>query len=156
MKKFFVMFVLAMMAGTVYATGYTRMYLYFKDGTKQEFELTSEVVIRTVEGRYQIKDHGLVYDYDRSTVASIKYGGLTTDIEHVYEDKSAKQYQVNEKELLVSSGADDTMLEVFTTDGRQVVKQHITDTSRRVNLSSLPHGIYVVKMNGRTHKITLK
>lgn len=80
-------------------------------------------------------------DFQLSDMAKMFFSATPTAIEHV--TSSQEKVRIVNGKLLVDAPAG-TKVTVYTLDGRQVEG------------NSLPHGIYLVKVNGKTYKLMAK
>ena len=131
----------------------TSLIVLQKDGTKSTFELATKPQV-TFEGT-DLKIHSGETDATISLSQIVRYWFETRDASGVTEmnvDESAVSYEGGT--LVLSGLKTGTTANVYSTDGRLV--QSLTaqrDGSYRLSLSSLPTGVYVVKMNTTTYKI---
>ena len=96
--------------------------------------------------RFQILLNPDVSDYPSDNGSG---SGVTTDIPTI----NANDIWVSGNVVYVANAGVNSILEVYTTSGMLVTKYTVGHTPRTINLSGLPIGIYVLRMNDWLYKL---
>lgn len=120
------------------------------DGTRSEFELNTKPVITMVKPYLVVEANGTQVSFELENLQSIKYEQMPdpSAINGLRMDKENGNICFNN----LPSNAD---VSIYTLDGKLLMAQKPSESqSLSLPLSSLKQGVYLVKVNGITYKIS--
>lgn len=130
------------------------LVLWHADGTTTEVELYTLPSIQMQADKMVIVSQGVSQEFAKADVLRFTYKGVGTGISQV-NPKTA--YRVDEDRITFYGVSDTNRISVYTTGGMQIPIPLISDGNKSVfSLSSLPSGVYLVNINGRTLKFIRK
>jgi hypothetical protein len=160
-KKLYVLLALLAFCASAYAVDYTGMDVYSVSGEKLQelwFNHYSSITFDATTGEITFVGDGKVGEntgkvcssisYGWGTVASVEYSTSITGIGKVSAN-AVKPFKQTGSELQFNMAA---KVAIFGMDGRLATSMSVA-SGESVNISSLPTGIYAVKVNNATYKI---
>ena len=122
------------------------------DGTSMEYLIDQDTKVRVEKPSLIIETEGVVLYYDLDMMSQVRYGRrfVPSGISPVVTDDQLFKWE-NET-LFFFHLPEETLIEVFTTDGKQVVSRRCSGDAQ-LPLRSLHDGVYLVKINQTTYKI---
>lgn len=103
-----------------------------------------------------IETEGVVLNYELEKMAQVRYGKkfVLTGIGSANAE-DAQPFKWEDETIFFDHLPENTLIEVFTADGKQVVSQRYSGNAQ-LPLKQLPTGVYLVQMNQTTYKILKK
>ena len=91
-------------------------------------------------------------DYELEKMAQVRYGKrlVPSGISNIADDNQPFKWE--DETIYFFQLSDDTLIEVFTADGKQVMSRRCSGDAQ-LSLKSLIDGVYFVKINQTTYKI---
>lgn len=128
------------------------LVLHHANGTTTDIELYTKPQVKFQNDKVLITSTVLNMEYPKQDVLRFTYEGATQGINNVQTKANVSQ----EKGKLVFRGIKYTdKIAIYTTNGIRVpVSVQRNGTSASLSLSSIPKGIYLLSVNGRTSKFT--
>ena len=134
---------------------YNMLMVYTKDGTATSFVLMDKPQVRFEGKNLHIVSKKADVTYAIADVLRFTYvKGTHIGIEDQADEHSAISYQENDGTLVLSQMKVNASVGVYTLDGK-LVKELTTQRAGtfRLNLSTLPQGVYIVKADNLTYKL---
>lgn len=121
------------------------------DGTTMEYLIDTDTKVKVEKPNLVIETEGVVLFYELDKMAQVRYGKrlVPSGIESIGDDQPFKW---EDETLFFFHLSENTLIEVFTTDGKQVVSRRYSGDAQ-LPLRSLHDGVYLVKINNDTYKI---
>ena len=139
-------------AAKVCAEGQT-LVLHHADGTTSEVELQTMPRIRLSADKMTITSQGISQEYAKTDVVRFTYKGVGTGITTV---KPTARYRVedNGQVTFYGTAAEAGRIRVYNSNGVQMPVSLSNDGAGNaiLPLNTLPQGVYIVNINGRTIK----
>ena len=149
MKQLIIMLLLLLPAARAAAQGPT-LVLHHADGKTSEVELYTMPRIQMKADKTVITVQGVSQEYAKSDVVRFTYKGVGTGISSVSPTTS---YRVDEDRITFHGVPEADAVKVYNAKGMQIPVRLSTDGNDAVlSLASLPQGVYLVNINGRTFK----
>lgn len=150
MKKFILtIFVLFTCITYSIAAGYN-LIITFNDGTSAVYSLTSQPKITMANDKLVLSSTSISAEYTLNKVKNFKYKDAT-GINSVNQDYTIHR----EGDKIILSGV--VKVDIYTIDGSAVQIDPIqTSSSTIIDLSALRQGVYIIRANGKSVKITKK
>ena len=128
------------------------LVLHHADGTTTDVQLYLKPRIQFQNDRVLITSTVLDMDYPKENVLRFSYKGLTNDVKAVKRDADYSR----ENGQLVFHGIGQTeKVAVYNTNGIRVpVRLSRSGNDVTLPLASIPSGVYVLSVNGRTSKFS--
>lgn len=126
------------------------------DGGTMEYLLDKQTKVRIEQPNLVIETDGTVLTYELQSLSQIRYGRkyITTGI-HGETVVNGQAFRMEDGVLLFDNLRDNSLVEVFTVDGKTVMSRHCSGRTS-VTLDQFGTGVYFVKVNGETYKILKK
>ena len=131
------------------------LVLHHADATTTDVELYTQPRVEFENDRVLITSAVLNMDYAKADVLRFTYvRGTHIGIEDQADEYSAISYQEDDGTLVLSQMKANASVCVYTLDGK-LVKELTTQHAGtfRLNLSTLPQGVYIVKADNLTYKL---
>lgn len=126
------------------------LVLWHADGTTTEVELYTMPRIQMQADKMVITSQGVSQEFVKTDVLRFTYKGIGTGISQV-NPKTA--YRVDKDRVTFYGISSTDRIGVYTTGGMQIPVRLTDDGNKAIlSLSSLPSGVYLVNVNGRTLK----
>ena len=122
------------------------------DGTTMEYLIDSDTKVKIEKPNLVIETEGVVLNYELEKMAQVRYGKrlVPTGINGVTVEEQPFKWE--DETVFFDRLPDNTLIEVFTTDGKLVVSRQYSGNAQ-LPLQSLANGVYLVKVNDTTYKI---
>ncbi len=148
---------LASVAGTAYAqttSGTNALIINRADGVKEYLALNPKFSIETLDNTFRLVHPDVTVEFALGDVEKFTFGHHSFAANVAYEgdnDIQSSIDDVREREISITAGAisASTIIVVFDLNGREVAR------GLSVKTSSLPAGIYIVKVGSTTLKLKL-
>lgn len=128
------------------------LVLWHSDGTTTDVELFTQPNVQFKDNKVYVTSSVASLEYDEKDVVRFTYKGKNTDI--VSPSLNSNYYQENGQIVFHNIKSTDKV-SLYKTNGILVpVRFIIHDNSATLSLSSIPSGIYLLSVNGRTSKFT--
>lgn len=130
----------------------TELYLTltFKDGTEKSYP--AEGIKITYEGDYMvIVSEGVTYQVLKADLDKMKF---TTEPTGITSVKAGNSLTVENGVLTINVTKAST-LKIYSTDGTEVLSRKVNAGETTVGIPQIPAGVYVVKVNNQTFKISI-
>ena len=124
------------------------------DGATMEYLIDENTKVRVEKPHLVIETEGVVLNYELERMGQLRYGRRLIT-EGIAELSSDQPFSFDNETLYFDRLADNSLIKVFTTDGKQILMRRCSG-STCLSLSTLTPGAYVVKVNGNTYKIVRK
>lgn len=123
------------------------------DGVTMEYLLDVNTKVKIAKPNLLIETEGVVLDYDLEQMAQIRYGRrlIPSGIDDASAD-DGQPFRWEDETIFFDRLEDNTLIEVFTTDGKLVISRRCSGNTR-LPLRFLSDGVYIVKINHTTYKI---
>lgn len=126
------------------------LVLWHADGTTTEVELYTLPRIQMQADKMVITSQGVSQEFAKSDVLRFTYKGVGTGISQLNPQMT---YRVDEDRVTFYGISTTDRISVYNTGGMQIPVRLTADGNKSVlSLSSLPSGVYLVNVNGRTLK----
>ena len=126
------------------------LVLWHADGTTTEVELYTLPRIQMQADKMVITSQGVSQEFAKSDVLRFTYKGIGTGISQVNPQTA---YRVDEDRVTFYGISTTDRISVYTTGGMQIPVRLMADGNKSVlSLNSLPSGVYLINVNGRTLK----
>lgn len=128
------------------ATSLTHLIVNFKNGSKTSFVLADKPVVKFDDKKINIKADIIMADYAMAEVRNFVFGDVSeATIAEVASDNEIRYVFVNPDEFVAAGLSAGDCMTVASVNG-VVVMTGVADNDGSVtlDLSSLPHGVYVV------------
>ena len=137
-------------AAKVCAEGQT-LVLHHADGTTTEVELQTMPRIRLSADKMTITSQGISQEYAKTDVVRFTYKGVGTGITTV---KPTARYRVEDNGQVTFFGTETGRVSVYNSNGMQMPVSLSNDGAGNaiLPLNTLPQGVYIVNINGRSIK----
>ncbi len=124
-------------------------------GERMEYLLSDLPRIVYSDAKVVLTTNKTVVNFNPQEVKKIYLGESTTDISDVKGPDGTLKMQDNM--LSLSGYTANEAVVLYTIDGRQLWQEHVDAQGRlTISLSQLPAGIYIIKTNNQSVKITKK
>ena len=121
------------------------------DGATMEYLIDEDTKVRVERPYLIVETEGATLSYELERMGQLRYGRrLITD--GFAELSSGQPFSFDNETLFFDHLPENSLVGVFTTDGKQVVSQRCNNATR-VSLRSLAPGAYIVKANHNSYKI---
>lgn len=126
------------------------------DGATMEYLIDSNTKVKVEKPYLVIETEGVVLNYELEKMAQVRYGKkfVPTGIGSV-KAEDTQPFKWEDEIIFFDHLPENTLIEVFTADGKQVLSQRYSDNAQ-LSLKQLPIGVYLVRMNQTTYKILKK
>ena len=123
------------------------------DGTTMEYLIDQDTKVKVEKPNLIIETEGVVLYYDLDMMLQVRYGKrfVQSGVEPIIVDDN-QPFKWEDETLFFFHLPEETLIEVFTTDGKQVVSRRCSGDAQ-LPLRSLHDGVYLVKLNQTTYKI---
>lgn len=144
---------LALLASLTASAAGDALNLTMKDGNVHSFLLSTKPVVTMADGKLNVATDDATATYDLFQVSQYAFGDASTSVKGI----SAANVITREGDNVVFHGVSADRVVVSSTDGA-LVGAAVSDTGddTMVSLSSLPSGIYIIKVAGTSIKISKK
>jgi len=151
MKKLLVLLLAGFMLPTAKIVAQSQtLVLWHADGTTTEVELYTLPRIQMQADKMVITSQGVSQEFAKSDVLRFTYKGIGTGISQVNPQTA---YRVDEDRVTFYGISTTDRISVYTTGGMQIPVRLMADGNKSVlSLNSLPSGVYLINVNGRTLK----
>ena len=146
----------ALFVSTMTCAQTQRLVVWHKDGQKTYYDLAENPKTTFSGTDIVITTSSITINYPLDQILRYTYELQTSGIEIVNHTKPVRVSQ-NSNEIVFENLKENTRIQVFSLDGKQLSAQ-MADGQRTltVSLASYPAGVYIVKANGATYKMTKK
>ena len=130
------------------------LVVWLADGTQTDIEVSQQPQIKFGSGKVIITSSVLNMEYNANEVLRFTYKGEGTAISPIHEEAGISQ----EDGRLVFHGITSAdQVTIYSTNGMRIPVSIVTaDGHYSISLSSIPSGVYILKVNGKTSKFTKK
>ncbi len=147
MRRLILIFLASLSVAMVFADTGKSLFVTFTDNTKVEFALSTLPVVTVADDKLTVTTTATTAVYDLQTVSTFIYG-TTTGIGNA----QLSQPIIDGDRLIVPGSAHS--IRIFAIDGTAVrVSPVVASGSTVVSLAALPHGVYIININGKAIKI---
>ncbi len=127
------------------------LIITFSDNTTQTFVLSALPQITMANNKMTISAGGTTAEYDLYKIKTFTFSG-TTGIENIENNSSI----ITEGDRIIIEGAN-ANIRIFSIDGKTAtLKTTNLSNSTVIDISSLGRGVYIIKANDKTLKISKK
>ena len=127
------------------------LIITFSDNTTQTFVLSTLPQITMSNNKMTISAGGTTAEYDLYKIKTFTFSG-TTGIENIENNSSI----ITEGDRIIVEGAN-ANVKIFSVDGKTAtLKTTNLSNSTVIDISSLGRGVYIIKANNKTLKISKK
>lgn len=127
----------------------TTVVLWAEDGTSAEYKCSDHPVVHH-EG------NELVLTVNKTEIRISDKEGVSftikEDLTGVEQVERKGIVDINQESISLSEMKKGTVVSVYDTNGRQLLKTKTSEGQAKVNIGNLPHGVYVVKAGGINFK----
>ena len=119
---------------------------------KERVELSTKPIVTILYDKVKVEGEGVTLEYDAATVYRFTYENVTTSV-----TPTGKSVGVSRQgdRIVIEGLAAERQVALFTLSGARVPADVRIESDRAVvNLGGLSAGVYLLKANGRTIKIT--
>lgn len=128
------------------------LVLHHANGTTTDVELFTMPQVKFHNDKVLITSTVLDMEYSKSDVLKFTYKGGTSGVS---SPKEQSNYSLENGQLVFHGIKSTDKLAVYTVNGIRVpVRLQCSSSSATLPLSSIPSGIYLLSVNGRTSKFT--
>jgi hypothetical protein len=123
------------------------------DGNTHSYVLAEKPVVKMVDGLLKIKSSEVVSEYPMTSVENFHF----TEITHLDISKIMKNELrfVRDGKNLVTIYGENENISVYSISGqKQAAAIQMNGSQTQVNLSSMPDGMYIIKANKQSFKIS--
>lgn len=130
------------------------LVLWHSDGTTTDVELFTQPNVRFVKDKVLVTSSVANLEYDEKDIIRFTYKGKNTGIAFPSIDSD---YSHEDGRIVFHNIKPTDKIALYKTNGIRIpVRLIVYDSSAILSLSSIPSGIYLLKINGRTSKFTKK
>lgn len=130
------------------------LILWHSDGTTTDVELFTQPNVRFVKDKVLVTSSVANLEYDEKDIIRFTYKGKNTAISSPLIDSD---YSHEDGRVVFHNIKSTDKIALYNTNGIRIpVRLIVQGSSAILPLSSVPSGIYFLKINGRTSKITKK
>ena len=127
----------------------TTVVLWAEDGTSAEYKCSDHPVVRH-------DGNELVLTVNKTEIRISDKEGVSftikEDLTGVEQVERKGIVDINQESINLSELKKGTVITVYDTNGRQLIKTKTSEDQAQVNIGNLPHGVYVVKAGGINFK----
>lgn len=120
------------------------------DGATMEYLIDENTKVRVERPFLVIETEGVVLNYELEKMGQLRYGRRLVD--GIEDIDSSPLFSFDNETLYFEHLPENSLVGVFTTDGKQVVSRRCSGTTQ-IPLRSLSPGAYIVKVNNDSYKI---
>lgn len=155
MKKILSLPIMAMLS--VAATAQVKMVVVQSDGSNKEFDLATTQKLTFADDYLNVSNTlAAAQSFSLSNVKVIKFTGGATSIESVSQSPAAKlSFAYANGTIAVNGLSQPTNAALYTIGGQQVSRLSSWDGSP-VSVSTLPQGVYIIKVGNAAYKFVKK
>ena len=133
----------------------TVLHLIFKDGTSTWFLLTEQPVLTFTDTQLEVNSSTVSASYDFADIEEYRFADLTTALRPLSKNETRFVRQNNDNILIEGCPAEAVSL--YDLSGhRLAARMQQQSGGVSVSLRHLPAGIYLIRMNQQTIKVTKK
>ena len=126
------------------------------DGATMEYLIDKNTKVKIAKPNLVIETDGLVLTYELESMSQVRYGRkLVTMGIPVVSVADDKPFKMENETLFLNGLAENTLVGVYNVEGKTVMSRRYSGNAQ-VSLNSLPSGVYFVKFNNETYKISKK
>lgn len=152
-KQTFLIALLLMIVGSMKTHGQT-LVLWHSDGTTTGVELFTQPNVRFENDKVHVTSSVANLEYDKKDIIRFTYKGKNTGITSPSIDSD---YSREDGRVVFHNIKSTDKIALYNTNGIRIpVRLTVQDSSAILPLSSVPSGIYLLNINGRTSKFTKK
>lgn len=140
-------------AGTAMASGYRSVVVTLTDGTTNQITLTTSLKTTFLETLVIFTDGAKEFTFNRAQIESFHFDGKNGGAEIIGADESRPV--VGNGEITFSNLPSGSSVALYDLQGRCLVSAGAEGTYR-MELPSLAKGVYIVKVNRMSYKITVR
>lgn len=130
-----------------------KLHIHFADGTTTAIELYTRPQVTFEGDRVVVASPVATMSYAAADVLRFTYS-INGEMVGVQSPESKDLYRNDGEQLTFDAAVSASSVQLFAEDGKQMPVSLTTANGRAsLSLSSLPAGVYVLKVNGRTSKI---
>lgn len=153
-KSLFTLLAVFLLTAAQAAAQSPTLVLHHADGKTSEVELYTMPRIQMTADKMVITVQGVSQEYAKADVLRFTYKGVRTGISSVSPTTS---YRVDEDRITFHGVPEADAVKVYNAKGMQIPVGLTADGSDAVlSFASLPQGVYLVSINGRTLKFIRK
>jgi hypothetical protein len=156
--KLYTIFVAFFLALSFIAKGEepTHLIVSIKDGTQIAYALAEEPQVTFEEGNLVLKSSEASITHELSSIEQITYGAdATSSTKELYSDTACLQVKGNK--LLIYNEHNDYDVLIYDSAASEVYSRKYKAAELAViPISSYRTGVYIVVINGTTHKIAIR
>ena len=123
------------------------------DGATMEYLIDETTKLRVEKPYLVIETEGAVLNYELEKMGQLRYGRRLVD--GIEDPNSSPQFTFDNETLYFDHLPENSLVGVFTTDGKQILSRRCSGTTQ-ISLRSLSPGAYLVKANNDSYKIVRK
>lgn len=150
MKRFVFSFLL--FAVTSLCSAEQALTLWFKNGDKMLFSLEDNIKTTFGNGDINITSDVLTVSYSLSDVQKYTYRDSSDGISTNINDEILIQIKDNGNIIDIYNLIKGSTVDVYTTDGKRVVRMHTTTSVTSINITEFDRGIYICQIGGVSFK----
>lgn len=120
------------------------------DGTTMEYLIDKNTKVRVEKPNLVIETEGVTLSYELEKMGQLRYGRSVS--EGISAATTDNPFSFDNETLFFNHLPENSIIEVFTTDGKQVISQRCNNATQ-ISLHSLTSGAYIVKANNNSYKI---
>jgi len=134
------------------------LIVWHKDGSIAEFELQEKPKIIFLDNRVEVITSSLKVEYDFSAIEKMTYELKSTDaIPEIASDGASSPFVAEGGYIKFFSSKEDLNIRIFSLNGN-LIKQHFVKRNESYSfpLYALPKGVYLIRVNNITNKVSIK
>lgn len=149
MKKIALSLWVALCCMTAHAADGKSLFVSFNDGSKIEFALSTLPEVTFGDDKMTVETTSTTASYELWKVSTFTYG-TTTDIKQVSQDT---RFAWEGDRIIVDGKAN--KVSIYSLDGKAVsISPIINNDKTIISLEGLTKGVYIIKINNKSIKIT--
>lgn len=149
MKKIALSLWVALCCMTAHAADGKSLFVSFNDGSKIEFALSTLPEVTFGDDKMTVETTSTTASYELWKVSTFTYG-TTTDIKQVSQDT---RFAWEGDRIIVDGKAN--KVSIYALDGKTVsISPIINNDKTIISLEGLTKGVYIIKINNKSIKIT--
>ena len=153
-KKLFIILLAGLLSANLAHAQTQALVVWLADGSTTDVELYTEPKVTFSADRMFIKSSVLDIEYKATDVVRFTYRGNGSGIDNLQAE--ADYTQADGRIVFHGISAEDKVA-IYRTDGvRLPIRPDIQGTDAVLSLSSLPVGVYLFSVNGKTSKFVRK
>lgn len=151
-RNIFIIFTFFFCLSAIADKAKTQVVIWAKDGTKVAYALEDNPKITFTISELVIKANNVEVNYDLDKMLRFTYEN--EDFSNITDLKSDEAFTFKNDALIFPTLPANSTIYIYSVNGTVIFNKKVQSTGKyAITLSNLNMGVYLVKVNGITHKI---